>query len=116
MIGTEAVQARDDEAWHEGAAKAAQAARPEDATSRALSNVVIASSSVSGRVTRVGRDAITVRDREGGEYVLALDERSHGVRQGRRVSLRQLQQGTPVRAGFVLMGGRTVARDVRIRR
>ncbi|MCP3102151.1 hypothetical protein LZ198_25100 [Myxococcus sp. K15C18031901] len=116
MIGTAAVQARDDEAWFEGAAKAAQAARPEVSTSRALENVVIASSAVSGRVTRVGRDTITVRDSEGSDYVLALDDRSQGLRQGRRVSLRGLQEGTPVRAGFVLMGGRSVAREVRIRR
>jgi hypothetical protein len=45
-----------------------------------------------------------------------LDDRSRGLRQGRKVSLRGLQEGTPVRAQFVLMGGRTVARDVQIRR
>ncbi|GEN05765.1 hypothetical protein MFU01_08020 [Myxococcus fulvus] len=116
MIGTEAVQASEDEDWFKGAARAAQAALPEDTSNRALEDVVIASSAVSGRVKRVGRDTITVRDREGNDYVLTLDERSQGVRQGRRVSLRQLQEGTPVRAGFVLMGGRSVARDVRIRR
>ena len=116
MIGTEAVQASDDEDWFKGAARAAQAALPENTSNRSLEDVVIASSAVSGRVTRVGRDTITVRDREGSDYVLTLDERSQGVRQGRRVSLRQLQEGTPVRARFVLMGGRSVARDVRIRR
>ncbi|WP_426733506.1 hypothetical protein [Myxococcus faecalis] len=116
MIGTEAVQASEDEDWFKGAARAAQAALPEDTANRSLEDVVIASSAVSGRVKRVGRDTITVRDREGNDYVLTLDERSQGMRQGRRVSLRQLQEGTPVRAGFVLMGGRSVARDVRIRR
>ncbi|WP_223782427.1 hypothetical protein [Myxococcus sp. AS-1-15] len=116
MIGTEAVQASEDEDWFKGAARAAQAALPEDTSNRSLEDVVIASSAVSGRVKRVGRDTITVRDREGNDYVLTLDERSQGMRQGRRVSLRQLQEGTPVRAGFVLMGGRSVARDVRIRR
>ncbi|NTX06416.1 hypothetical protein [Myxococcus sp. CA040A] len=116
MIGTEAVQASDDEDWFKGAARAAQAALPENTSNRALEDVVIASSAVSGRVTRVGRDTITVRDSDGSDYVLTLDERSQGVRQGRRVSLRQLQAGTPVRARFVLMGGRSVARDVRIRR
>lgn len=116
MIGTEAVQASEDEDWFKGAARAAQAALPEDTSNHSLEDVVIASSAVSGRVKRVGRDTITVRDREGNDYVLTLDERSQGMRQGRRVSLRQLQEGTPVRAGFVLMGGRSVARDVRIRR
>ncbi|MFY2562658.1 hypothetical protein ACN469_34010 [Corallococcus terminator] len=116
MIGTEAVQASDDEDWFKGAARAAQAALPENTSDRSLEDVVIASSAVSGRVTRVGKDTITVRDSEGSDYVLTLDDRSQGVRQGRRVSLRQLQEGTPVRARFVLMGGRSVARDVRIRR
>ncbi|MCP3058901.1 hypothetical protein LXT21_08965 [Myxococcus sp. K38C18041901] len=116
MIGTEAVQASEDEDWFKGAARAAQAALPENTSNHSLENVVIASSAVSGRVKRVGRDTITVRDREGNDYVLTLDERSQGMRQGRRVSLRQLQEGTPVRAGFVLMGGRSIARDVRIRR
>lgn len=118
MIGYEAVQARDDEAWHLGAARAAQDAATggSGTAGSSLEEVVIASSTVSGRVTRVGKDAITVRDREGGVYELKLDGRSRGLRQGRKVSLRGLQEGTPVRAQFVLMGGRTVARDVQIRR
>ena len=118
MIGYEAVQARDDEAWHLGAARAAQDAATggSGTAGSSLEEVVIASSSVSGRVTRVGKDAITVRDREGGVYELKLDGRSRGLRQGRKVSLRGLEEGTPVRAQFVLMGGRTVARDVQIRR
>ncbi|WP_238539904.1 hypothetical protein [Corallococcus macrosporus] len=120
MIGSEAVQAREDEDWYLGAARAAQ-----DATagtgqggsgSAGLEDVVIATSSVNGRVTRVKRNAITVKDREGGVYELELDRRSRGLRQGRKVPLRQLEEGTPVRAQFVLMGGRTVARDVQIRR
>jgi hypothetical protein len=116
MIGYEAVQARDDEAWHLGAARAAQEATPRSTESGSLDEVVIASSTVNGRVTRVGRNTLTVRDREGGVYELELDRRSRGVRQGRRVPLRELEEGTPVRANFVLMGGRTVARDVQIRR
>lgn len=116
MIGYEAVQARDDEAWHLGAARAAQEAAPRGATDGSLEEVVIASSSVSGRVTRVRGNTLTVRDSEGGVYELELDRRSRGLRQGRRVPLKELQEGTPVRANFVLMGGRTVARDVQIRR
>jgi hypothetical protein len=116
MIGSEAVQARDDEAWHLGAARAAQEATPRGTPNGSLDEVVIASSTVSGRVTRVGRNSLTVRDREGGVYELELDRRSRGVREGRRVPLRELEEGTPVRANFVLMGGRSVARDVQIRR
>jgi hypothetical protein len=116
MIGYEAVQARDDEAWHLGAARAARDAATGGSGSagRSLEDVVIASSTVNGRVTRVGKNTLTVRDREGGVYELRLDERSRALRQGRKVPLRRIEEGTPVRARFVLMGGRTVARDVRI--
>lgn len=116
MIGAQAVQASDDEAWYEGAAKAAQAAVTNNSANRPLEQVVIASSTVSGRVTRVGRDTLHVRDGEGTVYELQLDQRSRGLRQGQRVPLKELQEGTPVRAQFVLMGGRTVARDVQVRR
>ncbi|RKG82553.1 hypothetical protein D7W82_26435 [Corallococcus sp. CA049B] len=116
MIGAQAVQASDDEAWYEGAAKAAQAAVTDTSANRPLEQVIIASSTVSGRVTRVGRNTLHVRDGEGTVYELQLDQRSRGLRQGQRVPLKELQEGTPVRAQFVLMGGRTVARDVQVRR
>ncbi|WP_242593852.1 hypothetical protein [Corallococcus exiguus] len=116
MIGAQAVQANDDESWYEGAAKAAQAAVTDTSANRPLEQVVIASSTVSGRVTRVGRDTLHVRDGEGTVYELQLDQRSRGLRQGQRVPLKELEEGTPVRAQFVLMGGRTVARDVQVRR
>ncbi|MFB1484003.1 hypothetical protein [Corallococcus sp. RDP092CA] len=116
MIGAQAVQASEDEAWYEGAAKAAQAAVTDTAAHRPLEQVVIASSTVSGRVTRVGQGTLHVRDGEGTVYELQLDQRSRGLRQGQRVPLQELQEGTPVRAQFVLMGGRTVARDVQVRR
>jgi hypothetical protein len=116
MIGAQAVQASDDEAWYEGAAKAAQAAVTDTSANRPLEQVVIASSTVSGRVARVGKNTLHVRDGEGTVYELQLDQRSRGLRQGQRVPLKELQEGTPVRAQFVLMGGRTVARDVQVRR
>ncbi|RKH62982.1 hypothetical protein D7W81_21180 [Corallococcus aberystwythensis] len=116
MIGAQAVQANNDEAWYEGAAKAAQAAVTDTSANRPLEQVIIASSTVNGRVTRVGRDTLHVRDGEGTVYELQLDQRSRGLRQGQRVPLKELQEGTPVRAQFVLMGGRTVARDVQVRK
>ncbi|WP_216612827.1 hypothetical protein [Myxococcus xanthus] len=120
MIGSEAVQAREDEDWYLGAARAAQDATVEPGQGGSgnapLEDVIIASSSVNGRVTRVKQNTLTVKDREGGVYELELDQRSRGLRQGRKVPLRQLREGTPVRAQFVLMGGRTVARDVQIHR
>ncbi|MHA7627819.1 hypothetical protein [Corallococcus sp. M7] len=116
MIGAQAVQASEDESWYEGAAKAAQAAVTDTSANRPLEQVIIASSTVSGRVTRVGRNTLHVRDGEGTVYELQLDQRSRGLRQGQRVPLKEIQEGTPVRAQFVLMGGRTVARDVQVRR
>lgn len=120
MIGSEAVQAREDEDWYLGAARAAQDATVETGQGGSgnapLEDVIIASSSVNGRVTRVKQNTLIVKDREGSVYELELDPRSRGLRQGRKVPLRRLREGTPVRAQFVLMGGRTVARDVQIRR
>ncbi|RKH49132.1 hypothetical protein D7V93_32340 [Corallococcus llansteffanensis] len=118
MIGAQAVQADEDEAWYEGAAKAAQAAVTDNTADRPLEQVVIASSTVSGTVTRVGRGSLHVRDSEGSVYELQLDPRSRGLRQGQRVPIQELElrEGTPVSARFDLIGGRTVARDVQVRR
>ncbi|RKG83945.1 hypothetical protein D7V88_23110 [Corallococcus terminator] len=116
MIGAQAVQANDDEAWYEGAAKAAQAAVTDNTADRPLEQVTIATSTVNGRVTRANRDTLHVRDGEGTVYELQLDPRSRGLRQGQRVPLTELREGTPVRASFALIGGRTVARDVQVRR
>ncbi|RYZ40813.1 MAG: hypothetical protein EOO71_14560 [Myxococcaceae bacterium] len=116
MIGAQAVQANDDESWYEGAAKAAQAAVTDNTADRPLEQVTIATSTVNGRVTRASRDTLHVRDGEGTVYELQLDPRSRGLRQGQRVPLPELREGTPVRASFALIGGRTVARDVQVRR
>ncbi|MCY1046368.1 hypothetical protein OV208_34000 [Corallococcus sp. bb12-1] len=116
MIGAQAVQANDDESWYEGAAKAAQAAVTDNTADRPLEQVTIATSTVNGRVTRANRDTLHVRDGEGTVYELQLDPRSRGLRQGQRVPLTELREGTPVRASFALIGGRTVARDVQVRR
>ncbi|WP_147444356.1 MULTISPECIES: hypothetical protein [Corallococcus] len=116
MIGAQAVQANDDESWYEGAAKAAQAAVTDNTADRPLEQVTIATSTVNGRVTRANRDTLHVRDSDGTVYELQLDPRSRGLRQGQRVPLPELREGTPVRASFALIGGRTVARDVQVRR
>jgi hypothetical protein len=114
MIGLEAVQASDDEAWYEGAAKAAQAARQNNSVP--LNRVVIASGSVDGRVTHVDPGTVHVRDSEGNVYQLRIDKQSRGLREGQSVPLRQLQEGTPVRASFDLVGGSSFARDIEVRR
>ena len=114
MIGLEAVQASEDEAWYEGAAKAARAALQTDSVP--LERVVIASGSVDGRVTRVGGGTVHVKDGEGNLYQLRIDKRSRGLRKGQSVPLRQLEEGTPVRASFDLVGGSSFARDIEVRR
>jgi hypothetical protein len=114
MIGLEAVQAREDEAWHQGAAKAARAFKQNESVP--LDKVVIATGTVDGRVTRVDRGALHLRDNEGNVYQLRIDKQSRGRRQGHNVPLRQLEEGTQVRASFDLVGGHSIARDVEIRR
>ena len=114
MIGLEAVQARDDEAWHEGAAKAARAFKQNESVP--LDKVVIASGTVDGRVTRVDGGTLRLKDSEGNVYQLRIDKKSRGLRQGHHVPLRQLEEGTPVRASFDLVGGHSIARDIEVRR
>lgn len=114
MIGLEAVQAREDEAWHEGAAKAARAFKQNESVP--LDKVVIATGTVDGRITRVDRGTLHLKDGEGNVYRLRIDKQSRGVRQGQSVPLRQLEEGTPVRASFDLVGGDSIARDIEVRR
>ncbi len=114
MIGLEAVQASEDEAWHEGAAKAARAFKQNESVP--LDKVVIATGTVDGRVTRVDRGTLQLRDSEGNVYQLRIDKKSRGLRQGQSVPLRQLEEGTPVRASFDLVGGQSIARDIEVRR
>jgi hypothetical protein len=57
-----------------------------------------------------------VRDGEGNEYRLRLDHRSRGLHKGQSVPVRQLEEGTPVRASFDLIGGSSFARDIKVRR
>jgi hypothetical protein len=114
MIGSEAIQASEDEAWYEGAAKAARAARQNDSVP--LERVVIATGTVDGRVTRVDNGTLRLRDNEGNVYQLRIDKQSRGLRQGQSVPLRQLQEGTQVRASFDLVGGHSIAREVEVRR
>jgi hypothetical protein len=114
MIGLEAVQAREDEAWHQGAARAARAARQNESVP--LEKVVIATGTVDGRVTRVEGNMVQLRDGEGNLYQLRIDKRSRGVRKGQPVPLKQLEEGTPVRASFDLVGDGSFARDIEVRR
>lgn len=114
MIGSEAIQANEDEDWYKGAARAAQAFQENN--SQPLEQVVIATGSVDGKISRVSQGAVHVRDPEGNVYQLRIDKKSRGLRQGQRVPLKELDEGTPVRASFDLVGGGSIARDIEVRR
>ncbi|WP_225408387.1 hypothetical protein [Stigmatella hybrida] len=114
MIGSEAIQANEDEDWYKGAARAAQAFQENN--SQPLEQVVIATGSVDGKISRVSQGTVHVRDPEGNVYQLRIDKKSRGLRQGQRVPLKELDEGTPVRASFDLVGGGSIARDIEVRR
>ncbi|MBM7119282.1 hypothetical protein [Archangium primigenium] len=108
---------RDDRIWLSESAEAARAGNPNIDPSVATEDITIASATVDGRVKRVGKSTIEVSDNEGNVYELRIDKRSRGLRQGRRVPLQRISEGTPVRASFDLVGaGDSLARDIVLRR
>jgi hypothetical protein len=64
----------------------------------------------------VDKSTLHLRDNEGNVYQLRIDKKSRGVRQGQSVPLRQIEEGTSVRASFDLVGGSSIARDIEVRR
>lgn len=107
----------EDRIWLSEAAEAARAGNAKIPASRPTEHITIATGTVEGRVKRVHRRAIEVRDSEGNVYTLRIDRRSRGLRQGRHVPLQSIAEGTPVRASFDLMGGgESLARDIVLRR
>ncbi|HEX5754344.1 MAG TPA: hypothetical protein VFZ09_49635 [Archangium sp.] len=103
-----------------GFLEAAEAARAGNASISATApaeEVTIATGTVDGRVKRVRPGTIEVSDEEGNIYELRIDGRSRGLRQGRHIPLRDISEGTPVRASFDLVGGgESLARDIQLRR
>ena len=66
---------------------------------------------------RVRSDTIEVSDNEGNVYELRIDGRSRGLRRGRHIPLKDITEGTPVRASIDLVGGgESLARDIQLRR
>ncbi|WNG14142.1 SPOR domain-containing protein [Cystobacter fuscus] len=107
----------EDRIWLSESAEAARAANANIAPDTATEDITIASGTVDGRVKRVGARTIEVSDGEGNVYELRIDRRSRGLHQGRRVPLREISEGTPVRASFDLVGGGdSLARDIVLRR
>jgi len=80
-----------------------------------LESYPVASTVVVGRVSAVRRGAVEVMDREtNSPYLLALSDSTRVLRDGERVSVRQLREGARVRASVDLVGGDTVARRVEV--
>ncbi|ATB35659.1 hypothetical protein CYFUS_001073 [Cystobacter fuscus] len=115
--GTRGLMDDEDRIWLSESAEAARAANANIAPDTATEDITIASGTVDGRVKRVGARTIEVSDGEGNVYELRIDRRSRGLHQGRRVPLREISEGTPVRASFDLVGGGdSLARDIVLRR
>ncbi|HEX8538897.1 MAG TPA: hypothetical protein VF664_15610 [Cystobacter sp.] len=115
--GTRGVMDDEDRIWLSESAEAARAANGKIAPGTPTEDITIASGTVDGRVKRVSARTIEVSDGEGNVYELRIDRRSRGLHQGRRVPLRQISEGTPVRASFDLVGGGdSLARDIVLRR
>lgn len=99
------------------AAEAARAGNASISATEPAEAVTIATGTVDGRVKRVRPGTIEVSDDEGNVYELRIDARSRGLRRGRHVPLRDITEGTPVRASFDLLGGgESLARDILLRR
>ncbi|WP_375770409.1 hypothetical protein NR798_05805 [Archangium gephyra] len=99
------------------AAEAARAGNANISATAPAEEVTIASGTVDGRVRRVRPGTIEVSDDEGNVYQLRIDGRSRGLRRGRHIPLKDISEGTPVRASFDLVGGgESLARDILLRR
>lgn len=106
-----------DRIWLSESAEAARAGNVNIDADTSTEDITIASGTVDGRVKRVRGRTIEVSDGEGNIYELRIDRRSRGLRQGRKVSLQKIAEGTPVRASFDLQGGGdSLARDIVLRR
>jgi hypothetical protein len=115
--GTRGLMDDEDRIWLSESAEAARAANEKIAPGTATEDITIASGTVDGRVKRVDARTIEVSDGEGNVYELRIDRRSRGLHQGRRIPLREISEGTPVRASFDLLGGGdSLARDIVLRR
>ncbi|HYO53870.1 hypothetical protein [Archangium sp.] len=107
----------DDRVWLSEAAEAARAGNTSISATEPVEEVTIATGTVEGRVKRVRPGTLEVSDDEGNVYELRIDGRSRGLRRGRHVPLKDITEGTPVRASFDLVGGgESLARDIQLRR
>jgi hypothetical protein len=107
----------DERVWLSEAAESARAGNTSISASEPVETITIATGTVEGRVKRVRPGTLEVSDEEGNVYELRIDGRSRGLRRGRHVPLKELTEGTPVRASFDLVGdGESRARDIVLHR
>ncbi|QRK12341.1 hypothetical protein JQX13_21330 [Archangium violaceum] len=107
----------EDRIWLSETAESARAGNTRISASAPVEEITIATGTVDGRVKRVRSGTIEVSDDEGNVYELRIDGRSRGLSRGRRIPLKNITEGTPVRASFDLVGrGESLARDIVLRR
>jgi hypothetical protein len=69
-------------------------------------SVIVASATFDGTVRSVSKNRIRVHDPESGEvYELIIDKGTRVLEDGKRITPRQLDEGSPVRASFDLLTG-----------
>lgn len=107
----------EDRIWLSETAESARAGNTRISATEPVEEITIATGTVDGRVKRVRPGTIEVSDDEGNVYELRIDGRSRGLRRGRHIPLKNITEGTPVRASFDLVGGgESLARDIVLRR
>jgi hypothetical protein len=67
-----------------------------------------------GVIRRVTPQQVDVLDEDGNVYDLVVDARTRAVRDGQRIPLEQLQEGTPVQASFDQIAGVSHARELEV--
>lgn len=93
-----------DTEWLRDAARAAQEANPTQRY-KTLNEVVLVEVVALGRLSSVGQRTVRIVDLEGNLLVLQIAPNSVVMRGRERFPIDQIEEGTPVRATYVLTGG-----------
>ncbi len=111
----EPLTGRDTE-WLKDAARAAQEANPSQRY-KTLNEVVLVEVVAVGRLSSVGQRTVRIVDAEGNLIVLQIAPHSVVTRGRERFPIDQIEEGTPVRATYVLTGdGDSVLRRLEVPR
>jgi hypothetical protein len=69
---------------------------------------------VVGQLKSKGAQELTIRDDAGKEVSLKLDEQTRVLKNGQRASVEALQEGSEVRAAYILQGDQKLVREVEV--